>query len=223
VTAREVHAEGVSDIDVYELPMFPLGSVLLPGEALPLHVFEPRYRAMVDACMASDDGPRFGVVLIERGHEVGGGDTRGDIATVAEIRRCLPLPDGRYVLECEGRSRVRVTEWLEDDPYPRALLQDWPDEPSTDSADLVAVVTRARRLLEVLSELAAAQGETLPSLPLLDAMTEDDVFALAAALPLGPSDRSRILAAPTSPARAAALADALDDVIAVAEFSRLPS
>ncbi|MGU3434151.1 LON peptidase substrate-binding domain-containing protein [Actinomycetes bacterium M1A6_2h] len=213
----------MSDTDVYELPMFPLGSVLLPGEALPLHVFEPRYRAMVDACMASDDGPRFGVVLIERGHEVGGGDTRGDIATVAEIGRCLPLPDGRYVLECVGRSRAKVTEWLADDPYPRALLQDWPDEPAADSVDLEPVITRARTLVDVLSELAAAQGETLPSLPLLDTMTEDDVFDLAAALPLGPSDRLRILAAPTARARVAALVDALDDVIAVAEFSRLPS
>ncbi|GGG05828.1 ATP-dependent protease [Rhodococcoides trifolii] len=203
--------------------MFPLGSVLLPGEALPLHVFEPRYRAMVDACMAADDGPRFGVVLIERGHEVGGGDTRGDIVTVAEIGRCLPLPDGRYVLECVGRTRAKVTEWLEDDPYPRAMLRDWPDEPRTVAVNLGPVVERTRTLLDILSELAAAQGEAPPSLPILDALTEDDVFALAAALPLGPSDRLRILAAPDVEARVAALADALDDVIAVAEFSRLPS
>lgn len=56
------------------LPMFPLGSVLLPGSPLPLQVFEPRYRAMLDDCLAGDQ--RFGVVLIERGFEVGGGEQR---------------------------------------------------------------------------------------------------------------------------------------------------
>ncbi|MCX6492367.1 MAG: LON peptidase substrate-binding domain-containing protein, partial [Rhodococcus sp.] len=48
------------------IPMFPLGSVLLPGERLPLHIFEPRYQALVQDCLKMDD-PRFGVVLIARG------------------------------------------------------------------------------------------------------------------------------------------------------------
>src|SRR4051812_26706984 len=56
------------------LPMFPLGTVLFPHAVLPLHVFEPRYRALVETCLHSDG--RFGVVLIERGYEVGGGDAR---------------------------------------------------------------------------------------------------------------------------------------------------
>ena len=53
--------------------MFPLGSVLLPGDVLPLHVFEQRYRALIRRCL-TDPEPEFGVVLIDRGHEVGGGD-----------------------------------------------------------------------------------------------------------------------------------------------------
>ena len=63
--------------------MFPLGTVLLPGAVLPLHVFEPRYRALVADCLAGEQ--EFGVVLIERGSEVGGVDVRRDIATVARI------------------------------------------------------------------------------------------------------------------------------------------
>ena len=55
------------------MPMFPLGTVLLPGGVLPLHVFEPRYRKMVTDCVESPDH-EFGVVLIERGSEVGGGE-----------------------------------------------------------------------------------------------------------------------------------------------------
>ena len=60
------------------LPMFPLGTVLLPGAVLPLHVFEPRYRQLVQDCLAGE--PEFGVVLIERGSEVGGGDQRATSA-----------------------------------------------------------------------------------------------------------------------------------------------
>ena len=65
--------------------MFPLGAVLLPGESLPLQVFEPRYLALVDHCTATPDRMRFGVVLISRGHEVGGRDERTGVGTVARI------------------------------------------------------------------------------------------------------------------------------------------
>ena len=64
--------------------MFPLGNVLFPHAQLPLHVFEPRYRALAETCLAGDG--EFGVVLIERGSEVGGGDTRFSIGTVARGR-----------------------------------------------------------------------------------------------------------------------------------------
>lgn len=66
-----------------DIPMFPLGTVLLPGAYLPLHVFEPRYRRLVQACL--EGSPEFGVVLIERGSEVGGGERRFDVGCVARI------------------------------------------------------------------------------------------------------------------------------------------
>ena len=70
-------------LDGVELPMFPLGTVLFPHGVLPLRVFEPRYRLMIAHCLEQD--ARFGVVLIERGSEVGGGDTRFHVGTVAQI------------------------------------------------------------------------------------------------------------------------------------------
>ena len=79
-------------MSAFELPMFPLGTVLFPHGVLPIHVFEPRYRAMVDDCLAGD--ARFGVVLIERGSEVGGGDTRFHVGTVAQIVQAGKMPDG---------------------------------------------------------------------------------------------------------------------------------
>ena len=68
--------------------MFALQSVLLPGSPLPLHVFEPRYVAMLDAVMSTDQ--EMGVVLIERGREVGGGDVRCDVATMARVVEARP-------------------------------------------------------------------------------------------------------------------------------------
>src|SRR5690606_29548107 len=100
--------------------MFPLGSVLVPGMVLPLHVFEPRYRALVRDCLAGDG--EFGVVLIARGSEVGGGDVRTDAGTLARIVRVDEADDGRFAVVAVGLRRIRVVRWLDDDPYPRAEL-----------------------------------------------------------------------------------------------------
>jgi len=76
------------------MAMFPLGMVLLPTMVVPIHVFEPRYRKMAGDCLAGDR--EFGVVLIERGSEVGGGDVRTDVGTVARIIEAQEFPDGRW-------------------------------------------------------------------------------------------------------------------------------
>src|SRR3546814_13839840 len=103
------------------VPMFRLGSAVLPVAGLPIHVIENRYRALMKDCMAGDR--EFGVVLIERGSEVGGGDVRADVGTVARIAEASELPDGRWALIAVGDRRIRVTSWLPDDPYPRAEVE----------------------------------------------------------------------------------------------------
>ena len=111
------------------MPMFPLGTALLPGSVLPLHVFEPRYRQMVHDILADDaDVAEFGVVMIARGREVGGGDVRNDVGTVARVLDMRALPDGRYALAAVGADRLRVNAWLPDDPYPLADIDLWPDD-----------------------------------------------------------------------------------------------
>ena len=76
---------------------------------------------MIEECLAGSN--EFGVVLIERGSEVGGGDVRFDVGTVASILRAGKLEDGRWVLVTAGTERIRVREWLDDDPYPRADVE----------------------------------------------------------------------------------------------------
>src|SRR4051794_7614820 len=128
------------------IPMFPLGTVLFPHALLPLRVFEPRYRVMTERVLKAER--EFGVVLIERGSEVGGGDTRFDVGTVAQIVRAEPLGDGGFVLATVGIRRVRVARWLPDDPYPQAEVVDFPDaEPDPNVAAGVAR-DRARDALE---------------------------------------------------------------------------
>ncbi|EUA68752.1 ATP-dependent protease La domain protein [Mycobacterium xenopi 4042] len=105
--------------------MFPLESAFLPGDDLPLRIFEPRYTALVRDCMGQAD-PCFGVVLISRGREVGGGDTRCDVGALAHITECVDAGSGRYLLRCRMGERIRVCRWLPDDPYPRAVVQSWP-------------------------------------------------------------------------------------------------
>src|SRR3989442_3963737 len=129
--------------------MFPLGTVLFPYATLPMHVFEPRYRALLGDCLKSD-APEFGVVLIERGSEVGGGDVRFRTGTVARIVEAAELPDGRWVLVTVGTRRIRVHDWLAEEPYPRAEVKDRAEGP----AGPATPTTRdegERRLLHVLA------------------------------------------------------------------------
>jgi Lon protease-like protein len=175
--------------------MFPLGSVLLPGMVLPLHVFEPRYRALVDRCLAGDR--EFGVVLIERGREVGGGDVRTSIGTVARIAEAGQFPDGRWALAAVGVRRLRVEAWLPDDPYPLAEVVDWPDDEPARGDELAEEAAAAAGALRRLLALAAEVGERVPAVASLE--LPDDAAALAWAVaalaPIGPVDRHLVLAA----------------------------
>jgi Lon protease-like protein len=171
--------------------MFPLGTVLFPGALLPLHVFEPRYRQLVQDCLASE--PEFGVVLIDRGHEVGGGDVRRDVGAVARLLAVERLADGRYLLQAAGVRRIRVRRWLADDPYPRAEVEVWDDEDAAvatrDRVDDVLV--RLRRVRALASELREATG------PIDVEVATDPLLAsyhLAALAPVGPEDDYRLLA-----------------------------
>ena len=163
------------------LPMFPLSAVLFPHAIMPLHVFEPRYRALMHDCLEGD--PRFGVVLIERGSEVGGGDQRSDFGTRGVITRAAELPDGRWVLEVRGEAVVAVEKWLPDAPYPVALVTE----------ALAHTEQRVRRARAVVAEHGGAPALP-PDFP-LDGGGEADVAAwqLCAAAPLNAYDAQRLL------------------------------
>src|SRR5215210_4588689 len=136
------------------LPMFPLGSVLFPYMPLRLRVFEERYLIML-ADLLKADRARFGVVLIERGREVGGGEQRFPIGTLAEITQ-LGAQEGFVGLVALGSRRFAVDRWLEDAPHPRAEVTELADlewDPALE--ELRAETERlVRRTLALASEFA---------------------------------------------------------------------
>jgi uncharacterized protein len=192
--------------------MFPLGTVLFPSMPLPLRVFEPRYLSMLSDILPNEPS-EFAVVLIERGSEVGGGEHRFPVGTIAQITD-LDASEDFVVLIAEGTHRVEVTSWLQDDPYPRAeirVLEDlvW-------SAALLPLREKAEKAVRALLALATElTGEGWPS----DIQLTDDPVAacwqLAAIAPLGPLDQVELLASPDL----ATLLVALIDFVAGAEES----
>ena len=95
--------------DARELAMFPLEEPVVPGGIVPLHLFEPRYRALAHDLSEMTE-PEFGVVGITRGREVGGADARADIGVVARVLELESFPDGRWSLVAGATRRIRVTQ-----------------------------------------------------------------------------------------------------------------
>jgi uncharacterized protein len=201
------------------VPMFPLGTVLLPGGILPLHVFEPRYREMIVDLLREDGDPEFGQVLITHGFEAGGGDERAMIGTIAKILQIDALDESRYALIAVGTRRITVNAWLPDDPYPIADVDDWPDV-VPDPPGLAGEVRRCHDRVKATLQLAAeVEGQAIdPD----DTTISDDLlvatYHLAAMAPIGPADRFRLLAAPGPLDRVRVLDEVLDDVDAMLKF-----
>ena len=201
--------------------MFPLQVAMLPGEELPLRIFEPRYTAMVQDCLAMDD-PAFGVVLIEAGREVGGGDSRSDVGALAHITECADFGDGRYRLKCLMAERIRVIEWHPDNPYPRAAVELWPDEPD-ERVDVEAIRDIEDRIVALFERIAESQGTQVNARDIVVGADHAPdagnwLYALTSRLPMGQADRYAVLAAPSPSARIAALSDAVETVTAMVEF-----
>jgi Lon protease-like protein len=187
------------------LPMFPLGSVLFPHMPLSLRIFEERYVVMLSRVL-QEDVSEFGVVLIERGQEVGGGEHRFGVGTVARIVQ-LEASEGFIAVVAEGERRIVVEQWLGDEPHPQAEVIEldplvWDDELLV---LLVATEDLVRGTLERLEE-----EDHWPS----DVELTDEPVArawqLAGIAPLGPLDQVELL-------QATDMAELLEGIVAKIE------
>ena len=196
---------------VVSIPLFPLHVVLFPGMYLPLHVFEPRYRAMMRDVLGDAAEPAtdawFGVVGIKKGSEVGSRAETHTLGCQGVVERVRRHPDGTMDLLVRGGRRFRILDRPDDDPYPRAdpeFLAE-PIGPRPEEA-LRLARDAIERYREVVSRLAHRPGDARPPLP------DDPVaasYAAAAELRIETARQQQLLEEATASsrlARAAAVA-----------------
>jgi Lon protease-like protein len=185
------------------LPLFPLNTVLFPGQLLPLHIFEPRYRQMIGECI--QHGQPFGVVLIRSGDEVGETAEPVEVGTTAQIVQVDSVADGRMNILCVGKARFRIAQLLDVKPYLSGQVELWPWEPyDAGSVDIQRVRRQLDRYLHILAETT----DNKLDLPLPD---EPATLANIAAsvLQVEMSEKLRLLTTPSISALLIEVADLL--------------
>lgn len=205
------------------IALFPLGSVLLPGMPLPLHIFEPRYRQLLDDLGSSSDGARFGVVGLRSGTETltgNGPNAPPDVATIgtmAEILEVQRQEDGSSEVLSVGSRRFEVESLIpEGAPYLRGEVR-FLDEPDGLLDDDRPAVTRElmTQYDALLTRIAGrATGDALPADP------NQLGYHAGARLPLLPSDRQLLLELETTAERLARLNRLLRREIALLRQTR---
>jgi uncharacterized protein len=184
------------------LPLFPLGTVLMPGATLPLHIFEPRYRQLtVDLVTGTVPGKQFGVIAVREGWTPDDAGVAGlhEIGCSAELLDVRRLPDGRFDLVTRGARRFRLLELdAESRPYQTGVVEYLPDEPCAGGAEARFLAAAARAAHRRYCSTAWKSGEW--SEPEGDVEPGNLAHVLAADCLLPIADRQELLEQ-TSPAQ----------------------
>jgi Lon protease-like protein len=156
-------------------PLFPLGLVLLPGELVPLHIFEERYQLMIGECLEHES--EFGIIwLSDEGLK--------DVGCAARITRVLErFEDGRLNILVEGTQPFRLARRIEDLPYPAGNVEPLADEGETDEDALTRARSRYADLVEEVTETRPDE----------DALAELDAYGMAATLEVAPAAKQSLL------------------------------
>ncbi len=170
------------------IPLFPLQAVLFPGAALPLHIFEPRYREMIGRCLEHDEA--FGVCLILEGEEVGGQAIPHRIGTEAAIIASQRLPDGRYQIVVEGRRRFEIQRLDEERPYLRADVRFLEEPEGATDANLAEAVSK---LFEGVLEGLESSGQWVVDESWKGLGPRALAYKIAAALPVEEDAKQEVL------------------------------
>lgn len=196
------------------VPVFPLGTVFLPGDIVPLRIFEPRYVEMMHQLLSGQTvlDMSFASVLIARGSEVGGDDHRRSLGVIVHVEHCVATPEGGYGIVGLASDVIEVDEWLGDLPYPQAEITVRPSLTSQEEStpDLQRrIKTAAESIEKMLQEMfgpkmqAANLGDSYLDVVELESMiTNNDslneaLWFVARHLPAGPDIRYDFLSCPT--------------------------
>jgi len=196
----------VADEAPVELPLFDLPIVLLPGELVPLHIFEERYKAMIDHCLERDEP--FGVVLSD---EDEGAHAIGCTAEVTEVLE--RFDDGRLNIVVAGRVPFRVLDRHETELFPAGVVEpiDLGDEPLETDVD---AKKRAMTAFADLAREAAEDPDAVVELP------EGDSYDIAGRITLPPETKQKLLETRSEAERMRILARALEAVLQAVGRSR---
>lgn len=196
--------------DTRLLPMFPLGLTLMPGMALPLRLFEPRYLQMYSDII--DEKREFGVVLIERGIESSDANITYDVGCLAYIVGSGLHEDGTIAVVALGRHRLRVVEWEESDPYPRAIVEDLNDDPLSEEG-MQYLESAANRLPGLLAVAAELNPELEADAPDLSEDPIQAIYQLAQLAGLQSFDLQRVLEADSTDRRAELVDELMSETV----------
>ena len=189
------------------LPLFPLDVVLFPGAVLPLHIFEPRYRAMLADCLASDE--RFGI--LPPGPD-GTPPPTGVIGAIAIIRATRPLPDGRSNIVIEGEGRFMLRRYLDPaTPYLVGRVEPFDDDPE-DEEEAIRYVPELRGLADRCATALHALVDSPPPPP-WSADAGSLSFQVASQLDLDGAFKRRFLGIRSASERAALLVQLLPGIV----------
>ncbi len=181
-----------SKLEMYELPLFPLNTVLFPGMPLPLHIFEERYKEMMADCIR--EGQPFGIIRLEESMD-DDSPMLGDIAVgcTAEIAQVQPLDEGRMLIIAIGRERFRVVEFNHDKPYLVGLVTPAPLDVEDEIAEQAQVEGLEPLMIEYLNKLAIVgnvdvESHQIPTDP------EGLIYMAATLIQLPTADKQAFLA-----------------------------
>ncbi|GAB2683451.1 LON peptidase substrate-binding domain-containing protein [Thalassiella azotivora] len=182
------------------LPLFPLGTVLVPGLVMPLRVFEDRYRALVRDLMAQPEHERFfGVVAIRSGHEVGTGNATAmyEVGCTALVREVDELPDGGYDLVVSGAVRFRLhdVDPAPPTPYPSGWVTPLVEQDHDPSPELAHLSDRVAARFAAYRDQVGSPPLELPDSPRVLS------YLVAAGTALDVADRQGLLEAPDTTRR----------------------
>lgn len=200
-----------------QLPLFPLSTVLFPRQSLSLHIFERRYRLLIQKCL--QQGKAFGVVLIKEGDEAGDLAVPYAVGTTAQIIEVEKLGDGRMNVQTVGEQRFRILSTYQQQPYLQGTVELLPEEIGS-PAQVEELVRRLRELY--MAHLGLQQMLTREPIPVTDlGLPYDPVhlsYFLAANLNLSRPQKQSLLELPTAEQRLAETAACLSRENAVLRY-----
>lgn len=211
------------------IPLFPLNAILVPGLVLPLHIFEPRYRLMIQELMEipEEEKREFGIVAVRDGHDISlsGINALHPVGTSTILREVNAHEDGRYDIVSTGSRRFRITSLDSSSPLLRADVE-WLPEPEIIPTEKLTLLTQ-ETLQEFSAYRSALSGEFSSDVSMFEELPTDPTivsYLLTAAILLPTAERQKLLAAEDTESRLALIRTVLKrETGLITHFGALPA